>query len=346
MGQRKSCRRMCPALAAMMMVSLAFAQTPRERWVAPESGRIAAVDAVEVSRERFNALYAGALAKSPASAQSLESILQLKRAIASRLIDEQLVASEGRRRGISISDAEVGAAVADLHRGLRPSSWRSYLTGIPGGIDEIRLSTRARLLRERFLGSVAAPDPADARRYYDLHRDLYDREASAIVRDLAFAAPRQSPEGTAAARTLAETALAQAHKYGFLAAARRWSATAQAREAVPATDPAIVGALSALAPGDVSGVIETADGFHVVQLVARRPAVHQSFNDARAEIARLLMSQRRARAEAELNARLRSEHQVENDLEARYAFIVQLPRAETGLLPGVARGQGLLGPQR
>ena len=334
---------MSPALAVAMLASFAFAQTPRMNWMAPESGRIAAVDGTEVSRERFNALYAHAVAKSAAGVQSIESHLQLKRAIASRLIDELLVESEARRRGIAVADADVDAAVADLHHGLRNSSWRNYVSGIPGGIDEVRRVARIRLLREKLLGNVAGPDPAEVRNYYDSHRDLYDRPASTIVRDFAIVVSRRSAEGSRPARAFAETVLAQARKYGFAAAARRFSAANRAPEAVPAMDPAIIGSVSDLAPGDVSGVIETADGFHVVQLVARRPAVHRLFNDARADVVRLLTSQRRARAEAELNLRMRAGHKVENELAARYSFIVPLPRVETGLLPGIGSGQGFQG---
>jgi peptidyl-prolyl cis-trans isomerase C len=80
--------------------------------------------------------------------------------------------------------------------------------------------------------------------------------------------------------------------------------------------PEVFDACFRLAPGAVSEVIPSPFGFHVFKVVEKRPASHRSLADARPAIQQRLLREKRARAQEDYVAALRSRASIEIDKAA------------------------------
>jgi parvulin-like peptidyl-prolyl isomerase len=93
-----------------------------------------------------------------------------------------------------------------------------------------------------------------------------------------------------------------------------------------AMNPAFEPVVFTLQPGEIGGPIATTDGFHIVKVVAKRPAADPiSFEAARDEIMHTLLLQRQQAAQAELLKELRAAAQV--TVATTYAGMSLTPEA-------------------
>jgi parvulin-like peptidyl-prolyl isomerase len=93
-----------------------------------------------------------------------------------------------------------------------------------------------------------------------------------------------------------------------------------------AVNPAFESVVFTMQPGEIGGPIATTDGFHVLKVVAKRPAADPiSFEAARDEIMHTLLLQREQGAQANFLKELRAAAQV--SMAATYAGMSLTPEA-------------------
>jgi parvulin-like peptidyl-prolyl isomerase len=90
--------------------------------------------------------------------------------------------------------------------------------------------------------------------------------------------------------------------------------------------------LARMQPGEISGVIKAADGYHVLKLLRRNPEVRKSFEQASDEIKANIRLSRQSAKLAELTTRLRAKAKIENHFLRRYPQAA--PRLRVGVLEG------------
>ncbi|MEO8361246.1 MAG: peptidylprolyl isomerase [Vicinamibacteria bacterium] len=156
---------------------------------------------------------------------------------------------------------------------------------------------------ERWLSSALTPDAvteAEAQAFYAAHPEVASVAESVTVREILLttlhdardvvrilASDRNSFELLARARSKSP----QSPSGGLLGSFRRG-------ELPPEIDQAVF----ALAPGQVSGIVTTTFGFHVLRLESKTPASMRSFADSRPDIEARL---------AESKARLKMKHLID-----------------------------------
>src|SRR5262249_12568317 len=104
----------------LLVVSCRPADAPRKTSSAPtirETAPIATVDGAAISLDRFNALVDAQVSRLHiAGGTPAPQILQIKRALVSRLIDEEITRRAAERAGVHVAAAEVDAKVGEIKR--------------------------------------------------------------------------------------------------------------------------------------------------------------------------------------------------------------------------------------
>jgi len=311
-------RQLCASLGAILITWSALAADV----TGPETGPIATVNGQEIARDRFNALYAHAAGRLDDTPASVGRAIALKRSIARQLIDERLIEDEARKRGITATDAGVDRVLAELRRELGPDErWATYLRQRRGGLEELRRATRLRLITDT-LASAISPVPvtsAEARAFYDKHRNRFEAPEAVVVHDLSFPlSPDTAAEPARAMRARATTAAKRLQKEPAPVVAKQVAGILRLLRLTAAEGP-LGTAASQLPAGGVSDVLETGDALHVLKFVRRLPARTQTFEQARPEIEAAIQRQKRMIATSQVLTRLRGAAKIENHLQTRYA---------------------------
>lgn len=184
---------------------------------------------------------------------------------------------------------------------------------------------RQRLLTEKLYQQVAEErgtiDEEEIRSYYENNKEQFSQKERIRARQiLILVPPNATPEKEKEAEAKAREAQGRA-KAGedFLALAKQYS---DAPDPVRASElgyfsrgrmpPEFDEAAFALQnPGDVSDVVRTRLGFHVIQLMDRQPAKEQPLEEVRDRIVRVLKSQKTRDVRQSLAAELRAKAQIQ-----------------------------------
>lgn len=204
-----------------------------------------------------------------------------------------------------------------------------------------------RLVRKAFddARDGAASDEA-TRKYYEEHIEEYDRPERVRVSQIFLRAERGSSDrGARAAQARKLLARLQAEEpknpLAFSTLARETSddpATKQSggdlgfrtRADLESQSRELAAAAFALVKtGEVSGVVESDRGFHILKLTARQPAVNRAFDEVRAQISARLSREANAKQFDSFVAKLRESAKIE-------IVDAELDKVQIGTQPGAA----------
>jgi peptidyl-prolyl cis-trans isomerase C len=220
------------------------------------------------------------------------------------MVAQTLLLQDAQRQGVQVSDEELKPQLAAL-RGRFPDEAAYKKALEQEGLSEKELQDKLRqeAIIQKYVGTkifneVAVTDQA-AREFYDKNQDKMQRPERAHLRHILI---RVEPNATEAdkqkARDKAEDLLKRlkgGEDFAKLAAENSddpgskvrggdlsWMARGQT---VPPFDQA---AFALTKPNDLSGVVESQFGFHIIQLVEREAASAVPFEEARPRITQML----------------------------------------------------------
>jgi peptidyl-prolyl cis-trans isomerase C len=226
------------------------------------------------------------------------------RAMLDQLIGSQLLFVEAKKRGLVPSDAEAAAQLAQL-KSRNPEQFAKGLAARGVTEKELAADLAQNLAIQKLINTdvTAAVKVSDetARKFYQDNLQLMKRPAQVRVRHILVNAPQSaSADEKKAARGKAEGILARL-KGGadFAAVARETSEDNGSKNeggllpwlAPGQTVPAFEKAAFALKPNELSGVVESPFGFHILKLEDRRDASTVPFEEARPQIEQLVARQ-------------------------------------------------------
>lgn len=230
------------------------------------------------------------------SRRQMETPEQKKKRL-DRMIDDLLLMEEAQRRGLD-RDQDILAKVERYRQRLMTEKLYQQVAEERGKIDE-----------------------EEIRSYYESHKDQFSQKERVRARQILILVPPNAPpekEKEAEAKAREAQVRAQAGE-DFLGLAKQYS---DAPDPVRASElgyfskgrmpPEFDEAAFALQnPGDVSDVVRTRLGFHVIQLLDRQPAKEQPLEEIRDRIVRILRSQKTRDVRQGLAAELRGKAQIE-----------------------------------
>ena len=227
---------------------------------------------------------------------------QVLRGVLDDMIAVRLLKQEVQRRHLTATDAELGDAMKELRQQFpSETAFKQALNAQKMTLGQLRDETRTQLLVSKMLqqevGSQVAVKPADISAFYEKNPDRFQQPEAVRASHVLIAVPQGADAPTkAAARAKAGDVLKQARAgadFGTLA--RTYSSDASAPrggdlgffpkgQMVPAFDAAAF----ALAPNQISDIVETPFGFHVIKVLEKRAAQNVPFAQAAPQIEQYL----------------------------------------------------------
>lgn len=250
---------------------------------------------------------------------------ELKRQALDRLIREELFWQQAQKEGLVITEAEVEKAFAEsLARFPSREAFETQLmrqgTDERGFRDSIRRLLSADRYAQRVVEQRVRITDADIAAFYRANPALFEQPERWNVRTIALLAPSTRPadERLGARLRLEALRLQLTQGADFDRLARQYSDD-PTRQWGGALDPAPLGdlpewmraPLAKLKPGELSPVIETAKGYHLLKLEARLPASRVPLAEARTAIRDQLQKTRGADALDQATAELRAAAKIE-----------------------------------
>jgi peptidyl-prolyl cis-trans isomerase SurA len=211
------------------------------------------------------------------------------------LIDQRLLLHEASLLGVTATEDEARAAVKALGEQRQLDNVRGASS------DDIRRHVQEQLtivkLVNREVRSKILLNATDVEAYYRAHPDRFARPGRFRLRQLFIKSPAEDPPAARAAAKAEAEALREEAAAGadFEELARRRS---QGPEATHGGDlgwvrrgellPEIDAALERLQVGEISPVLDTALGYHVINLVETQTASPRPLDDVRPEVEELV----------------------------------------------------------
>lgn len=249
--------------------------------------------------------------------RSEDELSRVRHTLLDRLIERRLLVAEARRREIVVSDEEVQQALLRKRAGYPGATFEEEVAKSEMTRAELTQRLREqvlvhRLMRAEAAAGVQAGEP-DLRAYYDAHSAEMDQPEQVHARQIVTKTEEHAQQ--------LKDALARGADFAVLARKHSLSPDGKqggdlgffARGVMP---PVFDEVCFSLQPGKISEVVTSSYGYHLFQVLERRPAVRRGFDEAKANIAVTLSRERAGGAEAALLARLRESARIKVDEEA------------------------------
>jgi len=291
-------------------------------------GVAARVNGVEISNETLQRNYREYLVQNNVnivSQRNPERLGQLRREALDLLIEQELVWQEAQRKGVIASPEEVDAAWEEMRRAFKTPEDAARRLANEGYTEESYrehlkrlLSAQKHLDAVRAAASVVSDEELD-RFYAENTQRLTFPEQVRVRHILLTWKPLATQDDRAALRAKMAPILEQARAGAdFAELARKHSEDSSAAEGgdvgffqrgqmvKPFEDAAF-----ALAPGQVSEIVETSFGLHVIRLEERKPEERLPLDEIREKLRGHVAEQKAGEATRGEIARLREAAQVE-----------------------------------
>ncbi len=235
-----------------------------------------------------------------------------------RLIARELLFEEALARGVKADTAAIQQAYDEARvQHTDDEAWTAFLAQKSMDDQGFRAELRVRFTVEALMraetAGISPPTAQEVREEYDKNPQRYETGERLVASHILIRAGAEvGAARRAELRAKAEDLLARIRKGAdFAELARKYSEDqgsaakgGRLREfGRGELAPAFEAAAYALAPGQVSEVVETPFGFHVIKLEKRVPSRKLSFEEVRERIEQYLLSQKQAAA---LNALVQS----------------------------------------
>lgn len=236
-------------------------------------------------QERLRKLYSG---------EDLERRLKTAEAMAvTKMIERKLQLQAAKNKGVDVTDQEVTQAVQEMKK--QGETLNSSDANTTRSIRE--QLTLMRVVDREVRGLIMVAE-SEMKRYYEEHRDRFAYPEEYQLSQILIK-PR-TPDGLSIAQGRAEALLATL-KQGepFEDLALRFSDGADASrggrlglvrqgELIPALEQA----LTSVQVGQITGIVETAEGLHIVRVDDKKPRQFRPFEQVKAEIQSLVFQQK------------------------------------------------------
>lgn len=291
-------------------------------------GAAAKVNGVAISSERLEAGFQELLRERKINAarmQNPERFKALKREALDTLIDQELAWQAAEKAKVTATPREVDDALAETRKAFRSEqAFRERVAADGFSEETYREQVRKVLSGRKYLDQVAKRSvkvtEAEIEAFYKENPDKFDRPEMLRARHILVAVSRDaSAEQRNAARAKIEGVLKEARAGKNFDQLARENSDDPTRQWGGALDPIRRGQLVkefedaafSLQPGQISAVVQTPIGFHIIKLEERMPAATMPLDQARDRIRAHIEASKREQAVRQELEFLRADARIE-----------------------------------
>ncbi|MEN3338502.1 MAG: peptidyl-prolyl cis-trans isomerase [Acidobacteriota bacterium] len=230
----------------------------------------------------------------------------LRRAL-DQLVTYTVLSQETRARKVTVTDAEIDSNLKQMQSQFpNEAEFTKALAARGTTLERLRADARVDMSINRMVeaevASTPPPTDAQAREFYDKNPDKFKQEEAIRASHILIPADEKADEATKKkARAEADEVLKELKAGGdFAELAKKHSKDSSAAQGgdlnffpkgqmVPAFDQAAW----ALKPGEISDVVTTPFGFHIIKVTERRPASTVPFDQVSGRIKEYLAQQQK-----------------------------------------------------
>lgn len=259
------------------------------------------------------------------------------RGILERLIRESLLAKAAGNNGYSVTDAEVERALKKSVEGYLPGTFLRVLHAEQLTLDQYRNKIHRRLLIEAMLQDRMSRHPPisdeELQARYETKRSAQRQEPQVRARQILVRTQEE------AEHLLGEI---QARRISLEEAARRYSVSPEKERGgdlgwfAKSEMPDAFERCFSMQPGDVSEVIASEYGFHLFELIKRRPAFKAPFPEQKTRLVAEIRHEREQNDIDQLVQELRSQVAIEIEeasFQAALKWVRQRPAPSSEVPP-------------
>ncbi len=255
---------------------------------------------------------------------------RFRRAALDRLIEKRLTEQKIKELGIRVSDEEIRQAIDDVRKQNNITTQESLLAALAAqglSFEQYRARLQEQIEKLKLVSMEVRAKiqvgESEIRDYYSANLAKYSEEESFRARHIFFkTGAKASPEEIERARSTALLVLADA-KGGkdFAELAKKFSEDPAARKdggdlgsfKKGDMQPELEKTILSLKPGEVSDLVATPIGFHIIRLEARVPGTSKPFDSVKGDIEEILY---RAKSEERFN-------QWAKDLRGKASIVIR-----------------------
>jgi peptidyl-prolyl cis-trans isomerase C len=242
----------------------------------------------------------------------------LKASVLDDLVNRALLLQQARSRGITVGQDQVDRAVLALRAEYPGTAFDDLLAQERLSVSELQARVRdqltvEKLFREEVFTRVQV-SPEEVARYHAEHAAEFDQPERVHARQIVVRTREEAAKLRDEVRRKPQSFADVASRASIAPEARRggdlgWFGKGQGM-------PEVFDVTFRMSPGSISDVVPSPFGFHVFQVVEKKPASHRTLEEARPAITARLEREKRARAQEEYVAALRSRAKVQIDTAA------------------------------
>jgi len=212
-----------------------------------------------------------------------------------RMVDDYLVLEYGRTQGITLSEKEFHAAVAEVKDDFQDGVFANILLKRYIDFDEWKEGLRRQLLIRKIMKTASvgmAPTTFhEIKSYFDSHQKAYQRPQMVKLRQIVVQSREEAArilkrlhEGQDMEQLARELSITPEGKNG---GDMGWIPEDQLEESIGR-------AVSSLSVGKLSAIVKTPYGYHIIKVSDRRPPGIMAFSEAMEEVESEVLVRKRA----------------------------------------------------
>jgi foldase protein PrsA len=242
-------------------------------------------------------------------------LLDFKQRLLDNLINQTLIEQAAKQKGINVSDADIQKQIDQLKSGFKDQTqFEAALKSAGMTLATLQDQIRQQLVTNKLMDTLAASQPvtaAEIQAYYDKNKSQFSQKAQKRASHILF-----KPTDKATAEKVLK--MLQAGTITFADAARKYSTdTATASKGgdlgwpTSAYVPEFQAALDKLSKGQISPLVQSTYGWHIITVTETRPAKQSTLDEVKSQIEQLITQQRKADAYQKFLEQLRAAAKIQ-----------------------------------